>query len=305
MVINFLAAFTIFLALVTLASWALGRRERPAEARVRALARQRRLPGRDLDLPLGQRLVLPAVEGLTRSVLALLPPAFIARTRRRLVVAGNPMPVQGFFAMVLVLGTILPAAYFLLLWVGSRGAPAPAALLLVPILAIVGTGMPFLWLWRRARARQLAIWKELPDGFDLITTCVEAGLGLDAAFQRVADRLKGPFTEEIAQMLREVGMGRPRREALLDLANRTEVEDLQTFAQAVIQAEQLGTSLGRVLRTQAHRLRVRRRQRAEEMARQAPVKMAFPLVLCLLPSLFIVTIGPVALSLIRALEESR
>jgi tight adherence protein C len=122
---------------------------------------------------------------------------------------------------------------------------------------------------------------------------VEAGLGLDAAFHRVAEKQSGPLVDEIRQMLREVGLGKSRRDALLDLADRTDLDDMRTFCNAVIQAEQLGTSLAQVLRVQSQRLRVRRRQHAEQEARRAPVKMVFPLVFCLMPSLFIFIIGPI------------
>jgi tight adherence protein C len=142
-------------------------------------------------------------------------------------------------------------------------------------------------------SRKAAIWKRLPDAFDLVTVSVEAGLGLDAALRQVADKLRGPLSEEIAQVLREVGMGRARREALEDMANRCQIRELETFVHAVVQAEQLGTSLGRVLRAQALSLRVRRRQRAQELARRAPVKLVFPLVFLIMPTFFIITLGPV------------
>ena len=123
------------------------------------------------------------------------------------------------------------------------------------------------------------------------------GLGLDAALRQMATKLKGPLSEEIALALRQIGMGRPRREALEDMAERVDVLELTTFVNAVIQAEQLGTSLGRVLRAQAVSLRVRRRQRAEETARKAPVKMVFPLVLFIMPSFFVITLGPMIVHL--------
>jgi tight adherence protein C len=119
----------------------------------------------------------------------------------------------------------------------------------------------------------------------------------------VAEKLQGPFTDEIRQMLLEVEMGRPRREALEDLANRTGVPELVAFVNAVIQAQQLGTNLGRVLRAQAHQMRVKRRQRAEETARRMPVKMVFPLVFCMMPSLFIVILGPLAVNAIKVFSD--
>ena len=173
-------------------------------------------------------------------------------------------------------------------------------ILLIPLFAVLGVLLPLLWLRRRANRRKLLVWRGLPDAFDLMTTCVEAGLGLDAAFQRVADKLGGPVADEFATMLREVAMGKTRREALHDMGERTGVPDLQTFANTIIQTEELGTSLGSVLRIQASDMRRRRRQHAEEEARRAPSKMVFPLVFFILPSLFVVILGPVAIELFKA-----
>jgi tight adherence protein C len=169
--------------------------------------------------------------------------------------------------------------------------------------AVAGFILPYYWLRRRVRNRKLAIWRRLADVFDMVTVCVEAGLGLDAALRQVSAKVKGPFSDEISIMLRQVGMGRPRREALEDLAYRVDVSEVTTFVNAIVQAEQLGTSLGRVLRAQSLSLRVRRRQKAEEMARKAPVKMVFPLVLFIMPTFFIVTIGPIFVHLVDYLND--
>ena len=136
---------------------------------------------------------------------------------------------------------------------------------------------------RGRRQRQHAIIKSLPDAFDLITTCVEAGLGLDAALARVAEKVEGPFAEELSRALRDIALGKSRRDALKELGERTGVPDLIQFTNAVIQAEAMGSSVGTVLRVQADQLRVRRRQRAEKAAYKAPVKMLFPLVHVHLP----------------------
>ena len=162
---------------------------------------------------------------------------------------------------------------------------------------------PFRWLRTVIHRRQLAIRKRLADALDLLMLCVEAGLGLDAAFRRVSEELEGPFSEEIRQMLREVNLGKPRREALQEMAARAQIPEVGVVVNAVIQSEQVGSSLAQTLRSQSQLLRLRRRQRAEQMARQASVKMAFPLVICLMPSLFIVVLGPVALNLIKVLSQ--
>jgi tight adherence protein C len=212
------------------------------------------------------------------------------------------MTTQAFFTLLVVTAILMPITVLALASAGS-GRATPLLLAVVAGAATVGVVGPLLWLRRRARSRKAMIWKSLADAFDLITVSVEAGLGLDAAMRQVAEKLRGPLAEEIAQMLREVGMGRPRREALEDMAERTDVAEVVTFVNAVVQAEHLGTSLGRVLRAQAVTLRVRRRQRAEELARKAPIKLVFPLVLCIMPSFFIVTIGPIFVRLVNYLSE--
>jgi tight adherence protein C len=167
------------------------------------------------------------------------------------------------------------------------------------IAGAIGVVLPHVWLMQRMGQRQKVIIKSLPDAFDLITTCVEAGLGLDAALKRVSEKVEGPFADELRRTLRDISLGRMRRDALKELGDRTGVPDLVSFVNAVIQAEQMGSSVGQVLRVQADQLRVRRRQRAEEQAYKAPVKMIFPLVLCIFPTLFIVILGPAVITIMR------
>jgi len=180
---------------------------------------------------------------------------------------------------------------------GEKRAEAMAA------LAGMGAYLPKMWLGGRVKGRQKAIGKSLPDAFDLIVTCVEAGLGLEAALARVAEKTPGPFGEELAICLREVSLGKLRREALKELAERTGVPDLTGFINAVVQAESMGTSIGTVLRVQAEQMRMKRRQRAEQQAHAAPVKMMFPLVLCLFPTLFIVILGPAGISIYHSFVQ--
>jgi len=157
-------------------------------------------------------------------------------------------------------------------------------------------------LRRRAKNRQTAFWKALPDSLDLLTTCVEAGLSLDFAFQRVAERQRGPVGDEINRMLREKALGQTRKEALTAMAERIDLPDVNVFVNSVIQAETLGTSIGQVLRIQSRQLRIRRRQRAEQVARQAAPKMVFPLVFFIMPNLFIVILGPIVINAYNVLR---
>ncbi len=293
-----LAALAAFVAVTSTLLLVAGLRGPSVEARLSRLSAP--VGPRAIDAPFSERIMIPVLDSVTRLFISLLPHAFVARVSRQLVAAGRPMSSQAFFAMVLVTGILFPGGLFVLLLPATNGA---IAILLAGFVA--GLTIVFWLYWLRAcvNRRKAAIWKRLPDAFDLITVCVEAGLGLDAALRQVSEKLRGPLADEISQMLREVGMGRARREALEDMAQRVDVRELETFVNAVIQAEQLGTSLGRVLRAQALSLRVRRRQRAQEVARRAPVKLVFPLVLLIMPTFFIITLGPVVVHLIKFLHE--
>jgi tight adherence protein C len=254
-------------------------------------------------VPFEERIVLPIAEGLTRNIINILPPALVARIRRQLVAAGRPLSLPTYILLVIFMAAVAPLALFLIAWAATEGAPPPGVYILLPVAALFGALLPLMLLSRRARARQLIIWRRLPDAFDLMTTCVEAGLGLDSAFHRISQKLKGPVADEFAEMLREVALGKARRDALHDMGARTGVADLQTFANTIVQTEELGTSLGTALRAQANDIRLHRRQRAEEEARRAPAKMVFPLVFFILPSLFVVILGPVIIELVKAVGD--
>ena len=154
----------------------------------------------------------------------------------------------------------------------------------------------------QVRKRQHAILLQIPDALDLLTISVRAGLGFDAALGKVVEKLKGPLTDEFRRALAEVRVGKARREALRDIVPRTEVPPLTNFIGAIIQAEQLGVSISKVLQVQSEQLRIERRQRAEEMAAKAPIKMLFPLVGCIFPSLFIVILGPAIILIMQNLS---
>ena len=270
MLIALLSSVFVFLSIASLGTWQAQRSRWRAESRIRGLAAERRTYQPLQEVPFEERVVLPLADGMTRAIISLLPPAFVARTRRQLVAAGQPLGVPTFFLFVIFMAVIMPLTFFLVAWAATDGEPTAGVYAFIPVAVLLGALLPLLWLWRRVRARQLAIWRSLPDAFDLITTCVEAGLGLDSAFHRVSEKLKGPVSDEFAEMLREVAMGKARRDALRDMGDRTGVADLQTFANTIVQAEELGTSLGTALRAQAGDMRRHRRQRAEEEARRTP-----------------------------------
>jgi tight adherence protein C len=293
-----LAAMLVFGSIALFGAW-YARSKNVMEDRVRALSSHRRAIV-EQDDPFSQRVMFPAVHGFATRIIDLLPTALIARSRHWLVVADSSMSLSTFLSIVLVTSTALPATFFAAVFIGTSGSPG-RAIFLVPVLAVAGFLAPMMILRRAAKNRQTAFWKALPDSLDLLTTCVEAGLSLDFAFQRVADRQKGPVGLELGRMLREKALGQTRKEALTGMSERIDLPDVNVFIHSVIQAETLGTSIAQVLRTQARQLRIRRRQRAEQMARQAAPKMVFPLVFFVMPSLFIVVLGPIIINAIDSI----
>jgi tight adherence protein C len=245
------------------------------------------------------RVFGPMAESLAIKLTKMLPSQMVKGIDFRLLQAGQPATLGGFLtAVALVEVTMLGIGASLAI---STGGISGTGFLMVLGLGGLGLFLPRVWLSNKVRHRQKDILKSLPDAFDLITTCVEAGLGLDAALAKVAEKVEGPFAEDLGMALREVSLGKLRRDALKELATRSGVPDLVIFINAVIQAETMGTSIATVLRVQADQMRVRRRQRAEQQAYQAPVKMIFPLVLCIFPTLFIVILGPAGISIYRNL----
>jgi tight adherence protein C len=298
-----LAAASVFVTVVMFALSLRKTDDNPIRARVAGLATSRMFEGGQPASSFNDRVIGPMFGGVADKVIAMLPQSMNERLKLQLARAGDPITPAGFMMIRMVAGGVL-AGLALSMGIAMLGALDPKSLGLALLLGGMGAFMPSMWLSSRVRHRQAEIVKSLPDSFDMITTCVEAGLGLDAALTRVAEKVKGAFAEDLSITLREIGMGRNRVEALQDLANHTGVADLTLFVNAIVQAEQLGTSIGQVLRVQSEQMRIRRRQRAEEAANKAPVKMIFPLVLCILPTLFIVIMGPAAIQLYESFSKN-
>ncbi len=228
----------------------------------------------------------------------LSPSGTAARLQRRLDIAGNPerWDANRLFA-VKALG---------LAGLGGLGAliglhDPSLAILTVGLGAVAGFFLPDLLLYNVGIKRQTLIQRDLPDAMDMLTICVESGLGFDAALARVARNSSGPVAAEFSRVLQEIQIGKSRSQSLRSLAERTTVPELRAFTSAVVQAGELGIPIADVLREQAAEMRMRRRQRAEEKAQQVPVKILFPLIGCLFPALFIIVIGPGAISILHSL----
>lgn len=222
----------------------------------------------------------------------------VAMLERRHARAGRPAawPVERLLAL-----KMLWVPVGILLVVGAVGSDAPSALVAIALVgAVVAYFVPDLLLLSRGQEREKRIQLELADTLDQMTIAVEAGMGFDGAMARVAENGKGALAEELTRMLQDMRMGRSRRQALEDLAGRTHVVDLGRFVRAILQADAHGISIGDVLRTQAAEMRLKRRQRAEEKAQKVPVLVLMPLMLCILPVLFIVIMTPVVIDIIGA-----
>ena len=269
----------------------------PVQARLTQLGTSTAASLEELELqqPLFERTIRPLMSRLSGSVARITSTSFSQTTERRLALAGNPGDLRvadwlGIKAVGAIVGTLV---FFLLFGIlNILGTPFIFSLVLTLVGAFFGYTMPEFWLGGRVKKRQKAILLQIPDALDLLTISVRAGLGFDGALAKVVEKLKGPLTEEFRRALAEIRVGKARRDALRDIVPRTEVAPLTNFIGAIIQAEQLGVSISKVLQVQSEQLRIERRQRAEEMAAKAPIKMLFPLVGCIFPSLFIVILGP-------------
>ena len=270
---------------------------RPSEDAVQARLSQlvvqpKSLEEMEMQLPFYERVMRPMIQRLSR-IGRRQDGGMIARTDAKLEKAGYPGGLRGAdWVGVKFLSLIGFAILGLILGLILTGGTLVAALLFVLVGAAIGYIAPEFWLGRKMRARSLAMTLQLPDALDLLTISVEAGLGFDAALAKVVEKMEGPLVDEFRQALAEVRMGRSRRDALRDVATRADAQPVTNFIGAIVQAEQLGVPIAKVLQIQSNQLRIERRQRAEEAAAKAPVKMLFPMVGCIFPTIFIVILGP-------------
>ena len=271
----------------------------PVRARLTQLGsmQAKNLEEYELQQPFFDRTIRPLALRLSGAVQRITSPRQTNRTELRLAMAGNPadMRTADFLGLKAVVAFV--AATLSLALLGLIGGNFGFGLTAAAALGMVGFLLPDFWLSRRIKRRRKLILLAIPDTLDLLTISVRAGLGFDAALGKVVEKTKGPLADEFRRALAEIRVGKSRREALRDIVARTQVQALSNFIGAIIQAEQLGVSISKVLQVQSEQLRIERRQRAEEMAAKAPIKMLFPLVGCIFPSLFIIILGP-AISLI-------
>jgi tight adherence protein C len=280
------AAAAAFVAVYTLVTPGQGR---AVPNRLNRLDRQVQ-PGREevLAEPFSARVGIPVLTRIRDGFARMLPSSLVSALESKLMIAGEPASLQALLTIQLC--AALAGAFIVISGVAAGG---PALRIVATIaLGLFVAVLPLYWLRLRLGARKKALLKALPDAVDLIVTTVEAGLGLDAALAEVGRETRGPLGEELRLTVRETTLGRSRRDALNRLIERTQLPELRTFVQSVIQAEQTGIPIGQVLRTQAAQIRLKKRQRAETEAQRAPVKMVMVLALLVLPAMLLLVIGP-------------
>lgn len=258
--------------------------------------------GRDeLAKPFRQRILAPLRGDLADMLTRLTPRAVRAAVEQKLIMAGGVgrLTSDEFLVIMSFLALALPVIAGALGMLTGKPINKVIGLMLMAFLA--SQLLPLLLLNHKISVRKLSIQKDLPDVLDLLTVSVEAGLAFDGALAKLSEKMKGALVDEFNRVLQEIRMGAPRREALTAMGTRCDVPDLSLFVTSLVQADQLGVSIGNVLRVQSASMREKRRQRAEEQAMKAPIKMLLPLVLFIFPSLFVVLLGPAVIQMIGSL----
>ncbi len=298
-----LALLFVAIMLAVVASGALTRPKsgvaRSLEAVEAIHAPRRDLRVRELERPFGERVLDPLSARFTAIGRRFTPEERVVRIRRRLDLAGNPAGwdadrVLGLKALAGLVGALL-------------GLVLPPLLGFSPLMTVLGVVggcalgwvAPSLWIYQISYDRSQRVRRELPDALDLLTISVESGLAFDAGLAQVARRTSGPLAQEFFRVLQEMQIGTGRGQAMRALADRTDVPELRSFVGAMIQADAFGIPIAGVLRVQAREMRVKRSQRAEELAQKVPVKILFPLIFCILPCLFLVVMGPAVITVIQ------
>lgn len=256
----------------------------------------------EMQQPFTERVLVPLLKRIGDLSSSFTPQKVLQDTTQKLEIAGNPGRLD---AATFLASRFVVAAFFggLLLMIGLLSPSRwqlGQVLLIVTIFTLLGFFFPQLWLQSRINARQNDIRKALPDALDLLTICVEAGLGLEAAMSKVSEKWQNQLSLALLRAIREIQLGKARRDAMRDMADRIGLPEMTSFVAAIIQSEILGVSLAKVLRIQSDQMRVRRRQRAEEKAHQAPVKMILPLAFLIFPSILIILLTPAGIQLTRA-----
>lgn len=256
----------------------------------------------ELSQPFSERIILPMARKMGEIATRFTPQNALQNTTRKLELAGNPGRMDPSMVLLLQFGAavLFGGLLVLVFSVAKSQWPLSRIVLIVGGFTILGFYFPQMWLQGKINRRQKEVRLGMPDALDLLTICVEAGLGFDAAMAKVAEKWTNELSLSFGRVIREIQLGKLRRDAMRDMAERIGISEMTSFVAAVIQSEQLGVSMAKVLRIQSDQMRVKRRQLAEEEAHKAPIKMLIPMGLLIFPSLMIVLLTPAALKLFHS-----
>ena len=253
----------------------------------------------ELSQPFSERVIVPFMRRLGEISARFTPQKVLLETNRKLELAGNPGRLEA--STFLATRFIVPVFFDGFILIIARFAPKPwtfgTMFMVLLVFGLLGFAFPQLWLTSKIQARQKEIRKAMPDALDLLTICVEAGLSFDSAMSKVSEKWENQLSLAFARVIREIQLGKLQREALRDMSDRLGINEMTSFVAAVIQSQQLGVSMSKVLRIQSEQMRMKRRQRAEEEAHKAPVKMIFPMGLLIFPSILIILMTPALLQI--------
>jgi tight adherence protein C len=256
------------------------------------------MPEDELSRSFSDRVFKPLLENLGKTFMRLAPNEFVSNMERRIEMAGRPNDwgVKNWIGLMASLTIGMPV-FILIIYIELR-IDLKSIIMVALAAALIGILFPNMTLSGKIKKRQTEVMKTLPDIMDLITVSVEAGLTFDAALSKVVEKMPGTLAKEFAVVIQEVKVGKSKKDALYQMADRIGVQDFRSFVGAVIQADQLGVSLGRVLRIQSDQIRQNRKQQIQQKAMKAPIKMLIPMVVFIFPTIFIVILGPVVINLI-------
>lgn len=248
----------------------------------------------ELDQPFSERVLVPLLRAIGEFSTRFTPQRVVEQTRLNMELAGNPIRVEPtvFLASRFVVAFFFGGFLILIFAISPTNWSIGRMVLIVLIFTVLGFAFPQLWLKGRINNRQREIRKAMPDALDLLTICVEAGLGFDAAMSKVSEKWENQLSLAFGRAIREIQLGKARRDALRDMADRIGLAEMTSFVAAVIQSESLGVSMAKVLRIQSDQMRMKRRQYAEELAHQAPIKMLIPMAVFIFPTIMIILMVP-------------
>jgi tight adherence protein C len=256
----------------------------------------------ELSQPITERIIFPVARRLGEFVTRFTPQNALQTTARKLELAGNPRGLEPaiFWALRIFLAVAIGAFLLFIYNIGDLNWSLSRKLIVLAAFVALGFYVPEMLITSRIQRRQKEIRKAMPDALDLLTICVEAGLGFDGALQKVYEKWDNLLSLAFGRVIREIQLGKLRREALRDMADRIGLPEMTSFVAAIIQSEQLGVSMAKVLRIQSDQMRIKRRQQAEELAHQAPIKMLIPMALLIFPSICVVLMTPAVLMMFRS-----